>query len=766
MQQDINLPVSPTQVNQQNWVYNNLPYQPPFIPQINMGQLQQFLPLLTGYAMLTMQNNVSKSQLRVFSYNLCSANGYQNNEFATFVATAAEYAEVLIVTRRMAPEEACKVACEELGSIFVALNVKKYAGLRQFVNPQIGAELQQWERRFMDVRREIEAYQNQGQNGGQWGGPVNQGMPMQGGWNGGPPMNPAYGYGNPAGGQHWAAPRQMNPMHLPPGAGMGMFAQPGMGMPMYGNPGMGNQLPQGMGGGYGYGGARPSGGSHLGNNALFNNMPSPGQPSMDMRGSVTFGMGRRKQVPGPPADAGDELTFAPGEPTTKRNVSFAAPRDDQGTLRPIPTLGQRAAPTNWSTGPAEEEYISIGEINSYPKVSNLERPFDALLIKEGIELRPAFKSGWTRSFTDQFPYHRLYDPSTHILFHLKGEDNTVIDVVKERNADMNYLDNEIDPKLRAQYREEEANKGGPVVATNNTLVVKMMQHPKLPLSTVVADDEIDDHGDVERQPEPVTIETVVQGHNLEEIETKIAVRLPEGENLKNGRNPVEYYGDLVKLVPGNPNMIASIKQLLAGTTFDDFKLRLLAAHTQEQLSDEVFNYIDVRVAEAITEALNKDMGLPAGWGIDRFTEDFVELCEALTSSYGKNLVEAMRRRASDILGRAVSVLSGDAFQQYLKSLDLDGAGAPPKFLVFRERVSVTHVPWKMERILATMGSENGGVVMESELPTLHAALKAIITRTSDQTVPFARRYMVLGDGQRLEIRRGFFGTDTYLLYKS
>jgi hypothetical protein len=762
------LPVNPTQIDGASWIPQGLPHQPPFVPSINAGQLQPLLPLITGMAILVLQNNAQKNPLRTFNYNLCARNQFQNEDFQSFLGAAIEYSEFIIATQRMPPEQAVEVACEELGAIFVALNARKYPALGQYIHPQLKIELDGLMQRFEEIRRNIDGYQK----GAAPTGPAQHYQAHNPHANAGyraAPAAPTYGYGGSNAGwnNNWAQPRPMNPAYPggggpaygggAPGYGAGYPAPAGYGAgPATGYPGM----PMG---GHGYGQPRP--GVNMSGNNLF--VGGPAAAHNPLPGSTpSFGMGRRKnQVPPPPSGTMEEVSMGHNEPTSSRKVFIPpAPKDDYGQLQPVRSaFKSEVAYTPPAPEPMElpeDTFVSVGDVSEYPKVRDLSRPYDAIQVEEGVELRPAFKSGWKLSFNEENPYPTLYDPTTHILFHLRKADGKVVEIVKARQPDMNYLDNEIDPKLRAQQRTLE--KDGKTVVPNHALVVKMRPHPKLPISTVVENTDEEGIEDVSKLPEPVVVENAVQGHSLQEVETKVSLRLPEGEHLKSGRNPVEYYADLVTPVEASPNEIATIKSLAGIQNFEEFKMKLLAAQTQEQISFTVFDTIDNRLANAINVALAKNMNLP-GWSIESFIEDFVELCQMLTETYSKNLVETFKRHAAEIIASSVSVLSGDAFAKYLKAMGIEDHQAPPKVVVFRERCSVTHVPWDLETIMATV--EDGGMVKESEMPNLYAAVKAIMVRTSDQTVPFAKRFLATNNGEQLEIRKGFFGVESYLLYK-
>lgn len=767
-QQPQGLPVSPVQIDGTAWVQQGLPQQPPFVPNLNVGHMRNLLPLITGGAMLTLQQNAQKNPLRTFCYNLCSRNMYQNAEFSEFLAAIVEFTEFLMAVEKLQPDQAIQTACEQMASIFVALNVRKFPALQQFVDPQMANDLNGFLGQFNQLKGAITQWQQAmhqpqpanmgwGGNAGSFGG---GGMPMNMGMGGN--MNMNMGGGGGWNNNAWAQPRPMNPAHVGGVRGGG----PAMGM----GGGFG-------GGGYGYG--QPQQRRNVGisgqqANNLFRDgpgygMPQPHSSAYDTGGNVQMGMGRRRR-----SGEAEELTFGNEGVTHERyqmedrnervlhNAGWPrAPRNDQGDLQ------ERIQPaaTNWTTGSddfvATADYFPVGN-EDYPRVKDVNRPYDSVFLSEGVEMRPAAFSGWQKTWTQEHPYHVIYNPETHILFHIRHADGTVNELAKPRTSDMDYLSHELDPKLRAGHQAQQDSKPGAakVVAIDAQAVAQMRPHPKLAISTVFEATGEESTNDVSKVVTAQVIENVVQAHSLEEADTKISLNLPDGVQL-HGRSPVEFYVDLVNTVRGNPNMIHTVKSLSQLTDFEEFRLKLMAALTQNQVSEEVYKLIDKRVTQSLNDALAKSMGLE-GWRVDSFVDDWMDLAQLLTETYSKTLVEALKRHAADVIGPSVSVLSGDSFAKYLHGMGVE-AGTQPKILVFRERVSVTTVPWSLDQVMATV--EDGGLVQQSTMPNLFDAMTAIITRTSDQSIPFAKRYFSTVDKQLLEIRKGFLGSEAYLLFK-
>lgn len=154
-------------------MFNNLPvpadrliqtmYQidvnrPPFVPALDLPQqVQPFAAYIAGMFALEVQNNAQSNNMRVFMFNLCANNNWQNAEFAENVAAAADY--ILLGLARQQFHDIQTAVVKSIPGIvemITAANCRTYPKLQDYVtDPNAQAAVTQLITQFTNVGNEI-----------------------------------------------------------------------------------------------------------------------------------------------------------------------------------------------------------------------------------------------------------------------------------------------------------------------------------------------------------------------------------------------------------------------------------------------------------------------------------------------------------------------------------------------------------------------------------------------------------------------------------
>jgi hypothetical protein len=388
----------------------------------------------------------------------------------------------------------------------------------------------------------------------------------------------------------------------------------------------------------------------------------------------------------------------------------------------------------------------------WPKIINSKRIWDLVLMEDGTQMRPAYLSKWKVSFDPENPVTPWYNPQTHILYHLKLPDGTIVQKPVERQENMNYYDHELDPKLRLTAKEAAEAAGDPV-APAWKLVETLRPNPSSPLATA----------------EPLTDDAV--GEKVVEVglpsDYLITTSLPEGVKraclrLKVERNdlmkkPFEIYIERAEITTIiNPDFDL-ITELSNADSFEKLHGLLL---DNKVVDDELADAIDRRMALAVTQALQQNMGLK-GWAISDFRGDFGDLLSALEEDYGKSVVATLRDNQIEIISRFLAFYKPAELDEVRKSLGLEG---DTQVLVWRERSSVTRLPVSSTQV--NLPSDTGVLLSKDTNPELYQTLESIFERTQDLRFTFHGRYLAFSDGVAYTLVRGYFNEESILVFKA
>lgn len=697
------LPVPSSPINQQFWVQSNLPYQVPFVPAVQVApEMQNYLPLITGHSILAIQQGAQRNELRSFYFNLCSANAWQNRDFADHVTGVAQLAHLLIVSNRLVPEQAVGQAAQMMTDMLVSQQAVKYENyFARYMTPEMVHSVRENMGRFQAAQAQIQQLYGGGMGGGYLGG-----------------------YGNSA----------------PMGRGPTFVGAPGN----YGAP------PPPNSGGYPNRFAAPSHTTTL--DQLFRD--DRGTPNNT---PVNDGFGRTYGAATSTNRPVEEITMSPGSGVEHKAPKFPPAFGTSDASRGVqPAVAPKQPEVKRMPPPT---HVPISSDREWPKVYDPTRPYDSMIMEGGEEIRPAYTSGWTTTYSIENPYPLVYRLSDQMLFHVRNTDGHINELVLERNETMGYLDNELDPKLRAAVKAAAANPNI-ITALNWKGAAMIQQVDGKPFTQPL---EIAEEGNFEVEVEafPITDETVIQAHSLAEANVKLTMACSNAGITRDDSKSLEYYVDLLTPVAVSQaevrRAVTSLKSCTSLTTMVEKLVEF-----RDKLPTDLFATIDKRLTDRLNHVIDKSLGLQ-GWNIDSFFDDLNELLALIRNDYGDTLVDALQDNYRDVVGPAVEVLASNGLSRYLESIGSEET-SPDKsnLLVFRDRVSVLNVPWSYDDMALEI--RDGGLVTQTRLPEVYAVLEAVFHRTRASHIPFAHHYLVTKDQKRLEFRRGFLGRNSIVVY--
>lgn len=398
-------------------------------------------------------------------------------------------------------------------------------------------------------------------------------------------------------------------------------------------------------------------------------------------------------------------------------------------------------------------FVPIRSDKEWPKVKDVQRRYDHVLLEDGTQMRPAHLSDWKITFDPQTPVIPWYDPATSVLFHLKFPNGKVSAAAITRDEYMNYYEHELDPKLRATVKADEDAKGPAAVPTWK-LIETLQANPSSPLATsgpINDDDTVSaEHIVTVGLPESYQVTTSLQD-GVKRACLRLKVDKPELM-----KKPFEIYLDRAELTTVlNPDF-DRVTEIANAESFQSLHALLMAHDLNNELADE----IDRRVVAAINFALQKHMGLKR-WSITSFREDFADLLSALDEDYGKGVSKTLCDNAIETISRFLAFFKPEELEAVRSVLGLDEG---TQLLVWRERSSVTRMP--ITSTEAKIPNDTGVLLSREINPEMYATLDSIFDRTQDRFFTYHGRYLTFSDGVTYLLVRGYFNEESILVFKT
>lgn len=724
-----------------------LPYQPAVVLRSNVSpQFHQFIPIINGYAQLEVLNSAQRTPLRGIYAQQVSQNNWQNPMYQMLVNAVGQLGEMLHRTRNVQPEQAIQAAAGEIVACLVAVfAVENSQQLGQYLQSQEARQqVNALVTKFQQYDREITAFFNGGM-----AAPVQtpQQIYGQAAYGGGGYQNAGYtGVSMPSGPNPLLAGTTKH-------AAAQVFPDASVGVPTATSTmGLGS-LTMGMKSG------DANAGSPAGLKELFH-MDSLGTqhhetppdvkplniPAMNHAANLAPANAAFKlQEIGLP-DAAPSLPEVPAEPVN---------------VQPLPL-------TEVADSPVDTGWVTLDDTLDWPKVRDRNRPFDAMLLEDGTEIRPYFLAGdWKVKFDAEHPFLRAYDPITHVRMLRKDREGKITEELVTRKEEMNYEDHELNSADRAAY--DKARRRDELRPVDMSVISKLQPVPESPLSTQllpVEGEAVNPEEVVEVKP-VVGLDKAIIVKEMTDSHNKLRVELSKNGVERDSNAAFEYYVDVVNARLVTQDDLAVIELMLECESLEG------VVDLQSRIGeDKLANVLDDRLTAAVNDALHKNLGFTQ-WTISSFGEDYLNLITELNAEGYEVVAERLQNYAEEIATRALQFSTQDEVMTFGKNAlgitDDDLKGTDLKVLCLTERNSVTVLPWTMSQLRVHLEPGIASLVPESTLPKLHEMLTAILTRTVDVPKLYNHRYLltrndeVLGGSELLEIYRGYYVDDAILL---
>lgn len=693
---------------------------PPVVAPIKpFPEWEPFVALLSGATLYEITSKANNNEFRAFFAHVIGQENFQNQKFLDLVNGVHALADYIMVSniqnnRQIDPETAVRRAAEDMCGMAASVNaLNNRSAFQQVPSQHLVADAEQKAAKMQQLDRALQEHVNrriqqitgqQQQNWGQsnaWG---NNTAPAQAtGWSNFQPSNQA-GWSN--------APQT--------GWGRLTGTQPS------------NTSSTGFGGG----------------------LSGTTTPRTEVKENY-FGGSTRVDEVRMDRDAPAQVSRS-SWPTAESVMPSQGPRT--GPVAPIREWpGQRSVTSQTAR---EEAVAAVQKLEpSYSvspeamEIANVQPGnWDSITVDDA-EIRPAFKSGWQMTVTQQHPYRLAYDPNLHLLLHVRLDDGTVSESLTEWIEDMEYLQHELDPKLRRMAKEDQQRhsdkiwaeaagarqlKNWPIATPDPELILDAEVRKEL-LDT----DEITEHDGL--------LQCATHAEAFSLVETDLGYDQATSFTEK----VFEFYYDVIERVVAPAGARELVRKIAGQKSLRAVRREMVTE--RETLSKRVVEAMNNRLTTAVNLMLQVDLGLTQ-WSITSFIDDLEELLKALEEKYGVWMTEAVGKGSELLIKSALLQLTDE---DYATAEVADGV------IVFVQRSSTTRVPATAEELGHIF--EIGGRVQVEYYPKTHEALVNIISRTNFEQVgekvdyPFVTRLIRTSDDKLFSIRLGLLGESDCVL---
>lgn len=361
------------------------------------------------------------------------------------------------------------------------------------------------------------------------------------------------------------------------------------------------------------------------------------------------------------------------------------------------------------------------------------RPMDKITLQDGRVLIPAFLSGLKVTHSPTTP-PLVHDRNTHMLFHVVSPDGTLSETIEEKTDAMQYLDHELDEKLKKIYKVNQGVFNRDRVEPNIILARKLIPNKAGTVATLVSEDTrlkldaIKAPRQLNKLFRVTSLAAAVYAAKLE------AARLPEESDL------LEFQVEEVVRPDTTEGMLPHVLTLRRCTTYAEFQATIYDLHKDDKINDAMMEVLDKRMTAAFNRYNSKQLYL--GLVVDSFMMDFEPLLDKVSSTKGEAVTALFLASATSVIRQACSVLTGEGLSEFLKQAS--DAVETKEPACFCDRYSVTQLPWTMYE-MAHHWRVEGVVTVENAKP-FHDALQGIFLRNQTNGI---REHLLMTSDEKL-----------------
>lgn len=379
------------------------------------------------------------------------------------------------------------------------------------------------------------------------------------------------------------------------------------------------------------------------------------------------------------------------------------------------------------------------------------KPYDVIHNPGDVEIRPAQKSGWTRTRSDVQPYAELYDPNLFVKFHVRWPDGVVQEKIVELTADMEYLKHELDEQLRQKHYKPE---GKVVYNEKNLIDLDTATEP----TPEVEDVTMDQHLSIDAL-NPIIVPGVFGASTG--IENEYAVRTYV---RKHASVPED-----VEVLPAHEYQSARLYSLdiskecaeqLASIGEECSTVTEIADMLNRMKRDDIlplryFRFINERLTEGINRVLADNLSM-GHITIDSFAEDIGELLQVLARREGPEIVTVVNSKTPIFISRWLSYV---AVVEDEKGEEVEQPSLVDQFISLQ-------TGWNYGDLLGLDLESGPALINKSTHPRLHSIIYRMLARHRDSDTLTGRSVRVItADGTYLEVVRGWLVRGSILLKK-
>lgn len=373
-----------------------------------------------------------------------------------------------------------------------------------------------------------------------------------------------------------------------------------------------------------------------------------------------------------------------------------------------------------------------------------DRPFDEIHNNGGVVARPAYLSKWKRTVGDDQPYAMLVDPSKWIVFHVRFADGVVKEKLVEIEDGMQYLQHEINDKLRAAAFKPE----GKIVQSSRAIA----EYNAIPEPIKVLDQRVDqDLDDVT----PVILEGLYTCST--DLENEREARLEVIEALKLSPDdllPAHQYTSIkFHSMDISKECYAELVKFADYTNWETVSTRLSEMARTGLLPMRYYRFITERLTKAVNLFLADSLSI-SGIRIGDFAEDIAALPAYLGKKRGLEIQHVFDQAANAIIMRTVCMANEDED-------DAMAYGIVDQYINLQ-------LSWTQDQIASLAIEKEPVLVSQASHPKVMEVIKDLLQRVrndDDKLLTHTLRLLTL-DGCYYEVIRGRLMANAILLKRA
>ncbi len=404
-----------------------------------------------------------------------------------------------------------------------------------------------------------------------------------------------------------------------------------------------------------------------------------------------------------PARAADPVSPRTGFNGGYTRTSAGSPAKDPIQAAPPPPAaarGNRYATTNGTT------------------TANPNRPLDRIELKDGRVIVPAFLAKTPVPYTCEQP-PQVYNRHTHFLFHVIYPDGRVEETIQEKNDNMEYLEHELDERLKKIHKVNTGLFAKERVDTTIIEARKLVPNQSGRIATLVTPEKREE---LDRMNAPRQLTHPFIAASLKDALFQARMEAARSEE---STRFLEFQVEQTTDYAFKDKQLEPVLTLRRCDNYGKFLTTLGELASSGVISPEFHETLDTRATVAFNRYIRKQMYLE--WTVDSISEDFHDLMKEVEAKKGAAIATKVLESAPMVIARAMSVLTGEALSEFLKRIPDADRKLIHEPAIFCDRYSVTQLPWSLYEMEHNWRLE--GIVTRENAEAFHEALDMIFSRT-------------------------------------